>query len=171
MPITIGKDLMYGGTLKTPPNAPNAAFISSPSLSTFSMTVQSGLSPGGNVQLFIRQWINGTGQTVLFQAWDGASIWEWNLNGDGQWGLKGTSSSWPSPAFQVGAGAANQWSMIAQTGGAGNPDGSTDQNFAGPIVIGPTVGNKTTVTFQNVPDGKGGSTNIVVTIEIDGLSR
>lgn len=169
MPITVGKDTMYGGSLRSPANSPNTAFVSANPGSTFSMTLQSGMVPGGSVQLFIRQW-TPSGQTVFFQAWDGASIWQWNLNNDDQWGLLMTSSTFPTPAFQIG-GPNNMWSILPQTGGAGYPSGSTDQNFNSPIVIGPTVGNQTTVTFQNVADGNGGTTNIVVTVEIGTIGR
>ncbi len=126
MPVTQEKDLMYGGTPKTPATAPNDAIISGNG--SFSISNWNGTIPvGSTVQLFIRQWTNGVGGTTLFQCWDGQTIWQWNLNNVQAWGVVGTvggSPIWSSSSFQLYS--TTQWSIIPQTGAASDPSGSTD---------------------------------------------
>ncbi len=176
MGVISGKDLMYGGLLKGPAASPNAITINSGdsfTITGWQPAAPGQIGPGGDVQLYIRQWTNGVGSTVLFQCWDGQTIWQYTGGPDNYgWsriGEIGGSPTWSSALFTCNGG--NTFTIIPQTGSVG---GAVDSSFGCGVapIVQPRVGNTTPyqVTLSGVNSGSG-SGNIIIGVDIATLSR
>ncbi len=167
MPVTQGKDTMYGGSLITPANSPNDILISGNGTFSFN-TWKGSILAGGNVQLYIRKWTfdgtNWNGSTVFYGCWDGQSVWIYSGSGWTLQGSIGGNTTWSDSNFYVNT--TTRWSVIPQTGPVGD---ATDQSFTTPITIvpGSIVSGKQpfTTTLASVNNG-GGTGNIVITIDV-----